>query len=67
MKQAMGVWQEVAMDFLNIARARQGLPLYAVQAANTETALRPFQGWLPAEQAACGHSLPPWIPYAVRL
>jgi hypothetical protein len=32
----------------SITRAHHAIPLYAMQATTPETALRPFQAWLPA-------------------
>jgi hypothetical protein len=58
----MRIWQGMA-----IATALQALPFYALHAATPETAIWPFQGWLPTGRAACGHILPPWTPHVVRL
>jgi hypothetical protein len=44
------VFHGVSMDSLKCCYA---LPLYALRAATPETALWPFQGWLPTGRAAC--------------
>ena len=47
--------------------ACHALPLYALRAANPETAIRLFQVLLPARWAACGCFLHSWTPHTIRL
>jgi hypothetical protein len=53
---AMGVFQGMSTDSLNIARACHALQVYALWMATPEKALRPLlPTWIPT-----------WIPHAVR-
>jgi hypothetical protein len=63
----MGVWQGMAMDSLEYWGAGHSLPLFALRAATLQMALHLFDGWLPPEQAACGHLLLPWTAPTIRL
>jgi hypothetical protein len=56
----MGVWQGVDMDSLRSTFLR-------LVGSHPINALRPFQGWPPAERATCGRLLPLWTPHAIRL
>jgi hypothetical protein len=67
LKMTVGVWQGVAMDSLKF---HPGPPCPTLlRPAGGPPPKRPysrFGGGPPAERAACGHLLPPWIPLPVR-
>jgi hypothetical protein len=61
------VWQGVSTDSLMCHPGPPGLTLLRpVGGSPSKRPYGQFWGGTPAEQAACGRLLPPWIPHAVR-